>query len=100
MRGRRQSIASVLAETLATRSEARLPATIAAFAEACGWPLGREAAMRGITAAGRLIVVARTPEWASQLDALSGPICAKINIRMGRQIATGLDVRVGPLTVS
>jgi hypothetical protein len=95
-RGRR-TVASALAEALALRSEARLPATAAAFAEACGWRLCQQAAMRGLTASGRLIVVARTPEWATQLHSLSDAICAKINVRLGRVVATGLDVRVGPL---
>jgi hypothetical protein len=98
LRGRRRTISSVLAETLAHRSEARVPATVAAFAEACGWPLRREASMRGLTASGRLIVVARTPEWASQIGALSEAICARINTRLGRPVATGVDVRVGPLS--
>ncbi len=97
-RGRRGTLASVLAEALASRTEARLTAAAAAFAEACGWPLGREAAMRGLTQDGRLIVVARTAEWARQLDALSDAICARINGRLGRPVAKGLEVRVGPLS--
>ena len=97
-RGQRRTVGSVLAESLAARREARLPATAAAFAEACGWRLGREASMRGVTHDGRLIVVARTPEWALQLDALAGEICERVNGRMGRSVATGLEVRVGPLS--
>jgi hypothetical protein len=97
LRGRR-TVASALAEALAPRSEARLPAAAAAFAEACGSRLCQEAAMRGLTANGRLIVVARTPEWAAQLCILSDAICAKVNTRLGRLVATGLDVRVGPLS--
>jgi hypothetical protein len=54
--------------------------------------------MRGVTHDGRLIVVARTPEWALQLDALAGEICERVNGRMGRPVATGLEVRVGPLS--
>ncbi len=97
-RGRTGSVAGVLAEALAHRDEARLPAVAAAFAEACGRPLIREAAMRGMTQDGRVIVVARSPEWATQLHALSSPICAKINQRLGRPVATSLEVRVGPLS--
>jgi predicted nucleic acid-binding Zn ribbon protein len=97
MRGRGRTIASVLAESLSPRPEARLTAVAAAFAEACGRPLSRESAVRAVTRDGRVMVVARTGEWAEQLVALSEPICHQINARLGRPVVAALEVRVGPL---
>jgi len=97
-RGRRRTIASLLAEALSPREEARRAAVAAAFAEACGQPLAREAAVRGVTEDGRLIVVARSTDWARQIEALAGPICARVNARLRARVASGLAVRVGPLT--
>jgi hypothetical protein len=96
-RGRRRTIASLLAESLSPRAEARRAALAAAFAEACGQALSREAAVRGVTEDGRLVVVARSAEWARQVEALAGPICSRVNARLHARVATGLAVRVGPL---
>jgi hypothetical protein len=96
MRGRRRTLASVLAESLASRG-ARQPAAIAAaFAEACGPRLAREASCRGLTRDGRLLVVVRTAPWASQVEALGETLCARVNARLGRSAAHGLEVRVAP----
>jgi hypothetical protein len=97
MRGRGRSIATVLGDALRGRSEARPAAIAAAFAEACGWPLSREIALRATTRDRRLIVVARTRGWADQVEALAPLIVERVNERLGRAAALGLDVRVGPL---
>jgi hypothetical protein len=96
-------MASLLAEALSPRAraslpEARLAAVAAAFAEACGHPLAREVAVRGMTRDGRLLVVARTADWAREVERLAHPICARVNTRLGASVASGLAVRVGPLS--
>jgi hypothetical protein len=96
MRGRRRSLASALAETLAHRPEAQGVALAVAFAEACGPRLAREVSMRGALRDGRLLVLVRTEEWAAQVVALEGAICQRVNARLGRRAATGLEVRVAP----
>ena len=93
-RGRRRTLASVVAESLARRSEARRPAAAAAFAEACGWPLSRELTVRGLGPDGHLWVVASSAEWARQAEQLSAAIMARMNDRLGRPVITALDVRV------
>ena len=93
-RGRRRTLASVVAESLSRRSEARRPAAAAAFAEACGWPLSREFTVRGLGPDGHLWVVASSPEWARQVEELSAAIVARMNDRLGRPVVTALDVRV------
>jgi predicted NAD/FAD-dependent oxidoreductase len=93
-RGRRRTLASVVAESLARRSEARRPAAAAAFAEACGWPLSRELTVRGLGPDGHLWVVASSAEWARQAEGLSAAIVARMNDRFGRPVITALDVRV------
>lgn len=97
MRGRGRPISSVLTDALIGRHEARLPAVAAAFSEACGWPLAREVSCRAVTRDGRLIVVASSRGWANQVEALQRAICAKVNVRLGRDVAMGLEIRVGPL---
>jgi Dna[CI] antecedent, DciA len=97
MRGRGRPIATVLADALRGRSEARPAAIAAAFSEACGWPLAREVALRARTRDGRLVVVARTRVWADQLEALAPIIVGRVNARLGPGIASALEVRVGPL---
>ncbi len=94
MRGRRRSISSLLAEALARRPAGRLAALKAAFAEACGQPLAREAAARGFTADGRVLVVARSAAWAREVERLAGPICERLTARLGAPPA-GLAVLVG-----
>jgi hypothetical protein len=96
MRGRRQTIASVLAQALASRAGAQGTALSAAFAEACGPRLAREVSLRGPLKDGRLLVLARTAEWAAQVEALAPELCARVNARLGRTIAPGLEVRVAP----
>ncbi len=94
MRGRRRTIASVLADALAARPDAERTALAAAFAEACGPRLAREASFRGVTREGRLLVVVRTSAWAQQLQALAPVLCDRVNARVGRAVAAGLDVHV------
>ncbi len=95
MRGKRRILASAIADALGNSREAE-PATIAAaFAEAVGAPLSRELSFRGVLRDGRLLVVARTPAWAAEVSALAQTICARVNARLGRPVARGLDVRVG-----
>ncbi len=97
MRGRGRPIASVLADALASRKDARLAAVAAAFSEACGWPLAREVALKAVTRDGCLLAVASTRGWADLVEALSSVLQARVNARMGRPIANRLEVRVGPL---
>ncbi len=97
MRGRGRPIATVLADALTGRAEARLPAVAAAFAEACGWPLSREVAVRALTRDGRLIAVASTRGWADQVEALGPTLRDRVNRRLGHTVATAIEVRVGPL---
>ena len=55
----------------------------------------RTVSFRGVMRDGRLLVLVTEPEWGTQLEALSGEICARVNARLGRVAAHGLDVRVG-----
>ena len=96
MRGRRRTIAAVLAESFASRSPTQPLALTAAFAEACGPRLAREASCRGVLRDGRLLVLVTTPGWASQVEALASVLCARVNERLGRSAAAGLDVRLAP----
>jgi hypothetical protein len=96
-RGRRKSVATALAEVLGKHRETGDAAIAAAFAEACGPQLIRVASFRGVMRDGRLLVLATGPEWAAQLSALGDEICGRINARLGRTAARGLDVRVGEL---
>lgn len=88
-------MASLLAETLAHRRDAAPAALAAALAEACGPQLARQASCRGLTRDGLVLVVATGEEWAQQLRELAPTLCQKVNERLGRQAALGLDVRVG-----
>jgi len=85
----------VLAETLGKDPLARNAALAAAFAEACGPRLAREASFRGLLADGRLLVLVRTQGWAEQLAHLAPEICARVESRLGRGAAPGLHIRVG-----
>jgi hypothetical protein len=96
MRGRRRSVASVLADTLTTLPHATLPAAAVAFAEACGPRLSREASVRGLTRDGRLLILVRSTQWAAQLTALEATLCDRVNERLGHKVTSGLDVRVSP----
>jgi Dna[CI] antecedent DciA-like protein len=96
VRGRRVTAAAALAEVLARRPEAQAAALAVAFAEACGPRLAREASMRGVMRDGRLLVLVRSEAWAAQLSANEGMVCDRVNARLGRRIALGLDVRVDP----
>lgn len=93
MRGRRRSISSLIAESLAARPAARLAALKAAFAEACGQPLARQAAVRGLSGDGRVLVAARSAAWAREVERLAGPICERLAARLGTA-PTGLTVLV------
>ena len=97
MRGKGRPVASVLADSLRGRPEARLALAVAAFAEALGWRLSREARLRALTRDGTLIAVAADARWADQLRALAPAILERVNARLGAGAATALDVRVGPL---
>ena len=88
-------MASALAEVLGSHRETGEAAIAAAFVEACGQRLSRSASFRGVMRDGRLLVLATDHEWARQLEALSGELCARINARLGRTAARGLDIRVG-----
>jgi hypothetical protein len=96
MRGRRRTLASVLAETLAARGAEEPAALAAAFAEACGPRLAREASCRGTLRDGKLLVLVRTPGWATQVEALAPVLVARVNERLGRRAAIGLHVRIAP----
>jgi len=87
-------LASVLAESLAPHAGAGRAAAAAAFAEACGWPLAREATVRGLGPDGHLWVVATSPEWARELESHSAAIVERVNARLGRTAVVALDVRV------
>ncbi|MBK9517249.1 MAG: DUF721 domain-containing protein [Anaeromyxobacter sp.] len=95
MRGQRRSVASLLAETLARRRDAAPAALAAALAEACGPQLARQVSCRGLTRDGLVLVVATGEDWAQQVRDLAPQLCQKLNERLGRQAALGLDVRVG-----
>ncbi|HYG66955.1 MAG TPA: DciA family protein [Anaeromyxobacteraceae bacterium] len=84
----------MLADTLTTFPEASVPAAAVAFAEACGPRLSREVSVRGITRDGRLLVLVRSADWAAQLLSLEATLCGRVNERLGRMLARGLDVRV------
>lgn len=96
MRGRRRTVASVLADAFAARPEAVSPAIAAAFAEACGPSLARHASCRGLLQDGRLLVLARTQAWADQLTAAAPLLCERVNARIGRRTVAGLEVRLAP----
>jgi hypothetical protein len=95
MRGKRRTVASVLAETLATRRGADAAAVAAALAEACGPRLAREVSCRGVLRDGRLLVLVAAEGWAQQLRLLELEVCTRVNARLGREAARGLEIRVG-----
>lgn len=94
MRGKRRTLATTLADALGSVRGAEPALLQAAFAEACGARLAREVSMRGVTRDGRLLVVARTQAWATQVAALSDLLCGRVNARLGRTVAQGLDVHL------
>jgi hypothetical protein len=93
-RGRRRTLATTLADALAGVPGAEEMALRSAFAEACGPRLAREASVRGLTRERRLLVVVRTQAWATQVTALAPVLCERVNARLGRAVAQGLDVHV------
>jgi hypothetical protein len=93
-RGRRRTLASTLADVLSKMPGAEEMALRSAFAEACGPRLAREASLRGVTRERRLLVVVRTPAWATQVTALGAVLCERLNARMGRDVAHGIDVHL------
>lgn len=96
MRGRRRTLAGALGDALAGVRGAEAVTVPAAFAEACGPGLAREASMRGVTKEGHLLVVASSQAWAAQLRELAPVICERVNRRLRRTVALGLDVHVAP----
>ncbi len=88
-------MATALAEVLGRHRETGEAAIAAAFVEACGRRLSRSASFRGVMRDGRLLVVVTDAAWAAQVEALSGELCARVNARLGRVAAPGLDIRVG-----
>jgi hypothetical protein len=97
MRGRGRHLSNVIGDALPGRSAADGARLAAAVAEVLGPRLAREASTRGLTADGRILVVARSAEWAEQLRAVSAAVVERVNVRLGRVVATGLEVRVsGP----
>jgi hypothetical protein len=95
-RGRRKSVATALAEVLGRHRETGEAAIAAAFVEACGRRLSHSASFRGVMRDGRLLVLVTDQGWAAQIEALAEEICTRINARLGRTAARGLDVRIGP----
>jgi hypothetical protein len=93
-RGRRRTLASALSDALAGVPGAEAVTLRSAFAEACGPRLAREASVRGVTRDGRLLVVVRTEAWAAQVKALAPALCDRVNARLGRSVAHGLDVHL------
>jgi hypothetical protein len=94
MRGRRRTLAAALADVLAPNPAARKAALVAAFADACGPRVAREASLKGELADGRLLVLVRTAAWAEQLVALEPEIRARIEARLGPGSAPALHIRV------
>jgi hypothetical protein len=94
MRGRRRTLATTLADALAGVRGAEAITLRAAFAEACGPRLAREASLRGLTRDDHLLVVVRTAEWAAQVREIAPILCERVNARMRRPVAQGLDVHV------
>ena len=86
-------MAAVLAEALAGRRNAGEAALAAAFAEACGTRLAREVSFRGVLRDGRMLVVASSEAWADQLRAAERLLCDRVNARLGREAAQGIEVR-------
>ncbi|HET8541344.1 MAG TPA: DciA family protein [Anaeromyxobacter sp.] len=84
----------MLAQALAPREGAEGAALAAAFAEACGPRLAREVSLRGPLKDGRLLVLARSAAWAAQVEALAPQLCERVNARLRRAVASGLEVRV------
>ncbi len=95
MRGKRRTVASVLAETLAGRRGADGAAVAAALSEACGPRLAREVSCRGVLRDGRLLVLVNDEGWAQQLRLLEAEVCQRVNARLGREAVRGLEIRVG-----
>ena len=95
MRGQSRTLADALAQALSAQPQARRAALSAAFADACGARLAREASLRGPLPDGRLLVVVRSAAWADQLQALEPQVCTRIEARVGPGSAPGLSIRVG-----
>ena len=95
MRGRRRHVSSVLADALAARGRAQPASASAAFADAVGARLARETSVRGQLRDGRLLVVATSEQWATQLRSLEGEIVSSLRSRLGPSAPTGLSVHVG-----
>ena len=94
MRGRRRTIASTLGDALRGFPGAERTVLGAAFAEACGPRLAREASVRGVTREGHLLVVVRSSAWAEQVRSIAPVLCERVNERLRRTVATGMDVHL------
>lgn len=95
MRGRRRHVSSVLADALASRGRLHGASTSVVFAEAVGPRLAREVTVRGQLRDGRLLVVATSEQWATQLRSLEAEIIARLRQRLGDASPCGLSVHVG-----
>lgn len=95
MRGRRRHVSSVLADALAARGRPQSASLAACFAEAVGPRLASEVSVRGKLRDGRLLVVARSAEWAAQVVALEPEIVSLLRERLAASAPTGLSVHVG-----
>lgn len=93
-RGRRRTLAATLADVLAPNPAAKKAALAAAFADACGPRIAREASLKGLLGDGRLLVLVRTQAWAEQVAALEPEIRARIEARLGPGSAPALHIRV------
>jgi hypothetical protein len=96
MRGRRRTVAAVLADAFSARPEAASPAIAAAFLEACGPALAKHASCRGLLKDGRLLVLARSQAWADQLALAAPLLCERVNARLRRRVVAGLEIRLAP----
>jgi hypothetical protein len=97
-RGRRRTLASTLADALSRNRAAQPVALPAAFSEACGPLLAREVSVRGVTREGHLLVVVSSEAWAGQVRELAPVLCERVNARLGRAVASGLDVHLASET--
>jgi len=95
MRGRRRHVSSVLADALASRARTRDATLALSLAEAVGPRLARELSVRGKLGDGRLLVVAASEAWATQLRALEPEILEQLRGRLGAHAPSGLSIHVG-----
>jgi hypothetical protein len=97
MRGRQRHVSSVLADALAARGRSQPAAMAVAFAAAAGERIAREVSVRGRLRDGRLLVVARSQQWADQIGALEAEIVSRLREQLGPSSPSGLSVHVGAI---